>query len=229
MDCLKEEKNMVAEKTGNKNNMLINRITDKNNTIITNSFQVKCQCAVNLLTAKLQIADAELSLTLGRKVLIHVCSRVKTIESIQAKCRKKGYTPSMETIMEKMNDIIGVRAVCSFQDDVYQMAEILCSNQDLTIIQKKDYIKNPKSSGYRSLHLIVEVPVYFQEEICRVRAEIQLRTTAMDFWAGVDHQLRYKKGKKEAILIGEELKDYSLVVAELDKKMVELRKRIEAI
>ena len=96
-------------------------------------------------------------------------------------------------------------------------------------MKKKDYIRNPKSSGYRSFHLIVEVPVYFQEEVCWIRAEIQLRTTAMDFWAGVDHELRYKKGRNEAVLIGEELKEYSQVVAKLDQKMVELRRRIEEI
>ena len=109
------------------------------------------------------------------------------------------------------------------------MAEVLCPHQDLKIIKRKDYIQQPKNSGYRSLHLIVEIPIYFQGEMQWIRAEIQLRTTAMDFWAGVDHQLRYKKGKKEAVLIGKELKEYSQAVAELDRKMVELRERIDAI
>ena len=131
--------------------------------------------------------------------------------------------------MEKINDIIGVRGVCSFEDDVYRVAEVLSTHQDLKIIKRKDYIQQPKNSGYRSLHLIVEIPIYFQGEMQWIRAEIQLRTTAMDFWAGVDHQLRYKKGKKEAVLIGKELKEYSQAVAELDRKMVELRKRIDAI
>lgn len=195
----------------------------------SSSFQIKSSCAIRMLTAKLQLADAELSLKLGRNVLVHTSGRIKTVESILAKCRKKGYEPTYETAMEKINDIIGVRAVCSFEDDVYRMAEILYTHKDLKIIKKKDYIKEPKNSGYRSLHLIVELPIYFQGETQWVRAEIQLRTPAMDFWAGVDHQLRYKKGKKEAILIGEELKQYSQAVAELDQKMVELRKRIDAI
>lgn len=193
------------------------------------TFQVKSRCAISLLTAKLKIANAELALKLGRNVILNIYSRVKTLESIQAKCKKKGISPSYDRILEKMNDIIGVRAVCSFEDDIYRMQEILCSHQDMKILKKKDYIRHPKSSGYRSFHMIVEVPIYFQGEVCWMRAEIQLRTSAMDFWAGVDHELRYKKGREEAVLIGAELKEYSRVVAELDQKMVELRRQIEAI
>lgn len=195
----------------------------------SSSFLVKSNSAISMLLAKLEIANAELSMKLGRNVLINMCGRVKTIESIQAKCRKKGYDATYECAMEKINDIIGVRGVCSFEDDVYRVAEVLSTHQDLKIIKRKDYIQQPKNSGYRSLHLIVEIPIYFQGEMQWIRVEIQLRTTAMDFWAGVDHQLRYKKGKKEAVLIGKELKEYSQAVAELDRKMVELRKRIDAI
>ena len=195
----------------------------------SSSFLVKSNSAISMLLAKLEIANAELSMKLGRNVLINMCGRVKTIESIQAKCRKKGYDATYECAMEKINDIIGVRGVCSFEDDVYRVAEVLSTHQDLKIITRKDYIQQPKNSGYRGLHLIVEIPIYFQGEMQWIRAEIQLRTTAMDFWAGVDHQLRYKKGKKEAVLIGKELKEYSQAVAELDRKMVELRERIDAI
>ena len=195
----------------------------------SSSFLVKSNSAISMLLTKLEIANAELSMKLGRNVLINMCGRVKTIESIQAKCRKKGYDATYECAMEKINDIIGVRGVCSFEDDVYRVAEVLSTHQDLKIIKRKDYIQQPKNSGYRSLHLIVEIPIYFQGEMQWIRAEIQLRTTAMDFWAGVDHQLRYKKGKKEAVLIGKELKEYSQAVAELDRKMVELRERIDAI
>ena len=195
----------------------------------SSSFLVKSNSAISMLLAKLEMANAELSMKLGRNVLINACGRVKTIESIQAKCRKKGYDATYECALEKINDIIGVRGVCSFEDDVYRMAQVLSTHPDRKIVKKKDYIQQPKNSGYRSLHLIVEIPLYFQGEMQWIRAEIQLRTTAMDFWAGVDHQLRYKKGKKEAVLIGKELKEYSQAVAELDRKMVELRERIDAI
>ena len=106
---------------------------------------------------------------------------------------------------------------------------MLLSQEDVLLIEKKDYREKPKDNGYRSLHLIVEVPVYFQGELELVEAEVQLRTSAMDFWACLDHQLRYKRGKQEAGLIGEELREYSSVVADLDRKMVELRNRIAAI
>ena len=181
------------------------RVMEQNLQLLTqDTFQMKSRCAIRLLTAKLKIADAELALKLG-------------------------ITADYAQVIEEINDIIGIRAVCAFEDDIYRLLDVLSSHRDLRILKKKDYIRNPKSSGYRSFHLIVEVPVYFQEEVCWIRAEIQLRTTAMDFWAGVDHELRYKKGRNEAVLIGEELKEYSQVVAKLDQKMVELRRRIEEI
>ena len=129
------------------------------------SFLVKSSCAISMLTAKLEIANAELFLELGRDVLIHAGGRIKSIDSILAKCRKKGFEPTYENALEKLNDMIGIRGVCAFEDDVYRMAGVLYSHKDLKIIKRKDYIKNPKSSGYRSLHLIVEIPVYFQEKM----------------------------------------------------------------
>lgn len=193
------------------------------------TFQVKSRCAVSFLTAKLNMVNAELSLKLGRNVILNTYSRIKSIDSIREKCKKKGIKPEYSQAMEKINDIIGIRAICSFEDDIYRVADVLCLHPDLSIIKRKDYVRHPKLSGYRSLHLIVEFPICFQGETCRVRAEIQLRTRAMDFWAGVDHELRYKKGKKEAVLIGKELKEYSQVVAALDEKMVNLRRQIEVI
>ncbi len=206
------------------------RVMEQNLQLLTqDTFQMKSRCAIRLLTAKLKIADAELALKLGRNVILTIYSRIKSPDSIRDKCKKKGITADYAQVIEEINDIIGIRAVCAFEDDIYRLLDVLSSHRDLRILKKKDYIRNPKSSGYRSFHLIVEVPVYFQEEVCWIRAEIQLRTTAMDFWAGVDHELRYKKGRNEAVLIGEELKEYSQVVAKLDQKMVELRRRIEEI
>ena len=169
------------------------------------------------------------ALVLGRDVLVHVNGRVKSIDSILAKCGKKGYEPTYESALEK-SMILSASGRYALLRMMYTVWLRCCTpTRILKILKRKDYIKAPKSSGYRSLHLIVEIPVYFQGKMEWVRAELQLRTPAMDFWAGVDHQLRYKKGKQEAILIGEELKQYSQVVAELDQKMMELRKRIDAI
>ena len=192
-------------------------------------FKPKYECAIRILLAKLEVIHAELSMELERPVITGTSGRIKTWESIEKKTAKKGYEKPDAKALAAICDIAGVRAICVYMDDVYRVAEALKGHQDLKIVRVKDYLKSPKNSGYRSLHLIVEVPVYFRGEMEAVEAEVQLRTSAMDFWACLDHQLRYKRGKKEAKLIGQELKEYSGVVADLDKKMVELRDRIAAI
>ena len=192
-------------------------------------FKPKYECAIRILLAKLEVINAELSIELSRTVITGMSGRLKTWESIEKKAARKGDGKADEKALASICDIAGVRAVCAYMDDVYRVAKALQKHQDLRIVRIKDYLKMPKSSGYRSLHLIVEVPVYFQGELELVEAEVQLRTSAMDFWACLDHQLRYKRGKQEAGLIGEELREYSSVVADLDRKMVELRNRIAAI
>ena len=192
-------------------------------------FKPKYECAIRILLAKLEVIHAELSMELERPVITGTSGRIKTWESIEKKTAKKGYEKPDAKALAAICDIAGVRAICVYMDDVYRVAEALKGHQDLKIVRIKDYLKSPKNSGYRSLHLIVEVPVYFRGEMEAVEAEVQLRTSAMDFWACLDHQLRYKRGKKEAKLIGQELKEYSGVVADLDRKMVELRDRIAAI
>ncbi|MCI8830957.1 MAG: GTP pyrophosphokinase [Lachnospiraceae bacterium] len=192
-------------------------------------FKPKYECAIRILLAKLEVIHAELSMELERPVITGTSGRIKTWESIEKKTAKKGYEKPDAKALAAICDIAGVRAICVYMDDVYRVAEALKGHQDLKIVRVKDYLKSPKNSGYRSLHLIVEVPVYFRGEMEAVEAEVQLRTSAMDFWACLDHQLRYKRGKKEAKLIGQELKEYSGVVADLDRKMVELRDRIAAI
>lgn len=192
-------------------------------------FKPKYECAIRILLAKLEVINAELSIELSRTVITGMSGRLKTWESIEKKAARKGYGKADEKALASICDIAGVRAVCAYMDDVYRVAKALQKHQDLRIVRIKDYLKMPKSSGYRSLHLIVEVPVYFQGKLELVEAEVQLRTSAMDFWACLDHQLRYKRGKQEAGLIGEELREYSSVVADLDRKMVELRNRIAAI
>lgn len=168
-------------------------------------FKPKYECAIRILLAKLEVINAELSIELSRTVITGMSGRLKTWESIEKKAARKGYGKADEKALASICDIAGVRAVCAYMDDVYRVAKALQKHQDLRIVRIKDYLKMPKSSGYRSLHLIVEVPVYFQGELELVEAEVQLRTSAMDFWACLDHQLRYKRGKQEAGLIGEEL------------------------
>lgn len=192
-------------------------------------FLVKCQWGISLMSARLQMINAELGMRCGREVIHRYSSRIKSYESIAAKLRKKGVDESIQSMEEYVNDVVGVRAVCTYTDDLYRIGELLCAQQDMHLIKKKDYIRHPKKSGYRSLHLIFQVPVSFQEETRWVKIEVQLRTGAMDYWAGLDYQLQYKKENRKAKNIGRELKAYANAIEQIDSKVLELRKRIEAI
>ncbi len=192
-------------------------------------FIVKCQWGISLMNAKLEMINAELSMRCGRKVIHSYSSRIKSYDSIAAKLRKKGLSESVRAMEEHVNDMVGVRAVCTYTDDLYRIGEMLCAQRDLRLLKKKDYIKSPKKSGYRSLHLIFQVPVSFQDEVRWIKIEVQLRTGAMDYWAGLDNQLQYKKENRGAKNISRELKAYANAIEQIDSKVLELRKRIEAI
>ena len=155
--------------------------------------------------------------------------RVKTPESIERKLQKKGCAVNLETARERLNDIAGVRAACFFLDDVYELAKRLKKQKQLRFIKEKNYIENPKASGYKSLHFIVEVPVETKGKAEWVRVEIQLRTLAMDFWARLDHRLCYKKDLKAAKSVQKDLRKYAEIISRVDVQMLSLRKRIDAI
>lgn len=166
------------------------------------------------------------------KVIDSVSERIKTAASAAEKLERKGYEISYEQAVQRLNDLAGVRIVCSFRDEVYQVAEYLIEHPQLTIIKTKDYIKKPKASGYQSVHLIVDMPYPYGEENETVRAEIQIRTVAMNYWAKLDHQLCYKQEKstpQETEQVRRELLSYAQEIARIDKKMLALRKRIEAM
>lgn len=190
---------------------------------------LKWESAKRLVMTRLEILNEELSLESGRKIVHHISGRIKTSESLKTKLKKKGYHVPPDEAGELINDIVGVRAVCLFEDDLYRILDALLFSQEIRIIKIKDYIKNPKNSGYRSLHVIVKIPIMFSKMQQWVTVEIQLRTTAMDYWAELDYQFRYKKAEKKADVIGEELKNYSLLIEELDQKMMTLRNQIAAI
>ena len=192
-------------------------------------FVVKCECGISLMNAKLQIINAELGMRLGRKVVHSMSSRIKSYESIVVKLKQKGLPEHAQAVEEYIYDVVGVRAVCTYTDDLYQIAEMLCAQKDMKLLKKKDYIKNPKKSGYRSMHLIFQVPISFEAEVQWIRVEVQLRTAAMDYWAGLDYQLQYKKENREAKNISRELKAYANAIEQIDSKVLELRRRIEAI
>lgn len=181
------------------------------------------------LTLKFEVLNSEFNVLYARNPIHHIESRVKSPESIAAKLLKKGLPLTLESAMQNVNDIAGVRVVCSYIDDVYRVAEMVERQQDLEIVKRQDYIKTPNYNGYRSLHLDIRVPVYLSDRTEYVVAEIQIRTIAMDFWASLDHQLKYKKqlDVQEAAEIGAELKKCADVIAETDCKMLSIRQKIE--
>lgn len=193
------------------------------------NFILKSECGISYLKTKLQIIDAELSLSKGRKIIQHTTSRIKSYDSLVAKLKRKDLPEDVEIVKDRINDLVGVRAVCSYIDDLYQIVDLICNKSDFRVLRSKDYIKEPKRSGYRSYHLLLEVPVSFATGDEWVKIELQLRTSAMDYWAGLDTQLQYKKENTGAELISKELKAYAKEIDKIDKKMLELRKRIEEI
>lgn len=154
------------------------------------------KCAVKEVATKFEVLDEEDSLLNDRNPITGIHTRIKSTPSIVEKLERKGFEISPESVVKNLNDVAGVRIICSFKEDVYKLAEAFLKQDDVTLIEKKDYIKNPKPNGYRSLHLIVEVPIFLEHEKRSMRVEIQLRTIAMDCWATLEHQLRYKKGKE---------------------------------
>lgn len=197
--------------------------------LVDSEFSIKGECAISLLLTKLDIINIELSMAVGRNVIQMKSGRLKSYESTCKKLKKKGLDKNFSTAVTNINDLIGVRAICSYVDDIYKVAKILEKQKDIRILKKKDYIDSPKKSGYQSLHLIIEIPIAFQDGTQWMKVELQLRTAAMDYWANLDHQLRYKRGKKEAELIDEELRQCAEVVEKLDQRMLEIRQKIDRI
>lgn len=192
-------------------------------------FTLKGNCAISLLLTKLDIINTILMMENGRSAIQQKTARLKEYESVCKKLEKKGLDLDFDIAVEKINDLIGVRAICAYVDDIYKVASLIERQKDIRIIKTKDYIHEPKKSGYQSLHLILEAAISFQSETQWIKIELQLRTAAMDYWASLDHQLRYKRGRKEAQLIDEELQQCAAVISSLDQKMLKIRKKIDKI
>ena len=194
-----------------------------------NELMAYYHCAIMEVETKFNVLDEELSLQYDRNPIESIKSRLKSYESIIKKLKDRDLPFSLEAIQENIRDVAGVRVICSFPEDIYMLAECLLSQDDVKLIERKDYIKNPKKSGYRSLHLIIEVPIFLRNEKKSMKVEVQLRTIAMDFWASLEHKLRYKKNidPKENEMLGKELLECSEISAALDKRMEDIRNRIE--
>ena len=187
---------------------------------------VMYNCAIREVKTKLEVLNDELSVRNCRNPIEMVKSRVKKPQSIVDKLQKKGLPITLNSIIENLNDVAGIRVICSFIDDIYDVARMLESQDDIKVLEVKDYIKNPKANGYRSYHMIVEIPVFFSDRKQPMRVEVQIRTIAMDFWASLEHQVKYKKDVKDADIIVEELTDCANSIAALDRQMMRIRNRI---
>ncbi len=190
---------------------------------------MRYNCAMLEVKTKLDVLNTQLSLENDRNPFESISCRIKTVPSIVEKLSRKGYELTAESIEKNLNDVAGIRVICSFPDDIYILADRLCSQDDIRLIERKDYIKNPKPNGYRSLHLIVEIPIFLMDEKKFMRVEVQFRTIAMDFWASLEHKLKYKKNiETDLEEISAELKSCADEISRLDNKMQQIHKKIDS-
>lgn len=189
------------------------------------------RCAILEVETKFRVLNEQFSLSHERNPINTIKTRLKTPESIREKLTRKNLPLTLETVENELHDVAGIRVICSFVDDIYLLSECLLKQDDIKLIEKKDYIKNPKSNGYRSLHLIVEIPIFLQNEKRYMKVEVQLRTIAMEFWANLEHKLRYKKhlSDDKTKLTAQELYECAEMSAMLDKKMQKIRDEIDSV
>lgn len=186
------------------------------------------ECAVMAVEMKFNILNNRLSLRGEHNPIESIKSRVKSYDSIIKKLEKNNLPITLDSVEENLFDVAGVRVICSFVDDIYKIADNFIAQEDITLIERKDYINNPKPGGYRSLHLIIKTPIYTENGKKDMFVEVQMRTIAMDFWASLEHKLRYKKNLDPKITeeLAEELKTYAMEIAKLDERMLSIRNRI---
>ena len=194
-----------------------------------NELMAYYRCAIMEVETKFNVLNEQFSLQYDRNPIEGIKSRLKSPEGIIKKLKKKELPFTLEAIQENIKDVAGVRVICSFPEDIYMLADCLLQQDDVKLIEKKDYIKKPKKSGYRSLHLIIEVPIFLQNEKKGMKIEVQLRTIALDFWASLEQKLRYKKNiaADEIEILEKELIECAELSASLDKRMEAIRNRIE--
>lgn len=176
---------------------------------------------------RLKVLNAEFSQAYNRNPFESIKSRLKSPESIYEKLERRGFPVTVESIRENLTDVAGLRVICSFPDDIYRLAKLLTGQDDIILVSKKDYIQNPKASGYRSLHLILSVPIFLPDGKKYMNVEVQFRTIAMDFWASVEHKLKYKKNVADTGEIEEQLKHCADSIEALDYQMQEIRDKID--
>lgn len=192
-----------------------------------NLLMMEYRSAIGEVETKLKVLNEEFSLKYNRNPFEAIKSRLKSPQSIYEKLERKGFPITVESIRENLADVAGLRVICSFPDDIYRLAELFCQQDDIILICRKDYIRNPKPNGYRSLHLILNVPIFLSRGKKYMKVEVQFRTIAMDFWASLEHKLKYKRDVEDTGEIVEQLKNCADSIEQLDYQMQEIRNKID--
>ena len=209
-------------------NMIMNRTKKMMWSMVEyKDLQMVYTCAIKEVETKLEILSTEFNLKHKRNPISSIKTRLKRTESIAEKLAKNNHPFTIESIEKNVRDVAGIRVVCSYIDDIYAIADALLGQDDVRLIDKKDYIKDPKPNGYRSLHLIISIPVFLAKSKKEVMVEVQIRTIAMDFWASLEHQMRYKRDIQDEAAVCDELRACADVIADTDRRMLELRQQIE--
>ena len=182
--------------------------------------------ALREINTKIEILNNEFVHIYNYNPIEHIKSRLKTPDSIVKKLKRYGYDVTIDNMVEKLNDIAGIRIICSFTSDIYQIAEMITKQSDVTVVYVKDYIENPKPNGYKSYHMVVTIPIYLTDGPVDTKVEVQIRTVAMDFWASLEHKIYYKFEGNAPAYLQQELKACADVVNMLDKKMFSLNQAI---
>lgn len=183
--------------------------------------------ALKQINTKLEILNDEFQHVHKYNPIEHIKSRIKTPESIVKKLKKNGHESTIENMVRYVNDIAGIRVICSFQSDIYRIAEMISSQSDIHVIEVKDYLKNPKASGYKSYHMLITIPIYLSDKIVNTKVEIQIRTVAMDFWASLEHKINYKFEGNVPDEIRAELVECAEMVSQLDNRMLLLNEEVQ--
>lgn len=191
------------------------------------NLMMQYRCAILELETKFHVLNTEFSLQHNRNPIESIKTRLKSPHSIVEKMQRKGWELSPESIEKNLSDVAGVRVICSFPGDIYSLATLLTRQDDIVVVEIKDYIANPKPNGYRSLHLILGIPIFLSSGKKHMRAEVQFRTIAMDFWASLEHKLKYKQDIENAELIAGELKSCADTICQVDNRMQEIRRMID--
>lgn len=184
-------------------------------------------CAIKEVQTKFEVLETEFKVRYQRNPISSIQTRLKSSSSIIEKMIRKGIPFSMENLEAQIHDLAGIRVICSYMDDIYALADALTSQDDITLVEQKDYIRHPKPNGYRSLHLIVSVPVFFSRQKRQIKVEVQIRTIAMDFWASLEHQMKYKREIPDQQHIVAQLKSCAEDIARVDMEMMDIRRRLE--